>query len=66
MIVETLHFEAMLVVVTVLVIFFATIWSASGLANVCIKLFLIAVSLWTTANTIVYCGFLIEELSCLN
>lgn len=57
MIVETLHFETMLVVSSVLMIFFATIWSTDGLTNVLVKLFLITVSLWTTANTIVMLSF---------
>lgn len=57
MIVETLHLEEMLVVCSVLMIFFAAIWSTNGLSNVLIKLFLIGTSLWVTANTVVMIWF---------
>lgn len=57
MIVETLHFEAMLVVLTVLSIFIATIWSTNGAVNIVFKLILTCISLWATANTVVVLWF---------
>lgn len=57
MIVETLHLEIMLVLCSVIMIFFTTIWSVNGLANVMAKLFLIGMSFWVNANTIVIIWF---------